>query len=471
MNNIFQNQIASAGQALGNLGGLWVALVLVLVAYSPAAPAPVSAPVSSPAPAAPVTGTLQVNISGLPAGVAANVEVNGPESFSQTLAQTTTLSKLKSGTYSFTLNAVKPDSATFSDSGSPASLSFEASVGGSVNLNYGCSSVKPPDATLDRLFQLDTGKANYTCADLAAIRRFESSPSFAPIANLEGLQYATGLTHLDLSFNGLSTFPAGVFDNLTNLSILNLQNNPRNSRLSTLPAGLFDQLTNLTRLNLSGNIIETLPAGVFDRLTKLTHLNLSRNILVALPDSFANLAALEELSLSDNRLSALPSSLVGKLPTLKALAVHFNCLATQQNPVKAALDTFGRPLVRDEQPREGCPQKTINFSSLQARLLTDNRNAPNQTDTVLVRISIDGVAQGGFDFEIGERTLRPQETAAINKTLIVNSELKIEVFARGNPNKSIGEAVLPIDADYAPRINRFSLLGSGSVYVLTLNQH
>lgn len=477
MKNTLQRQTASANRLGGSStargmtgmknsawGLVLLALTLALGACSPAAPAPV------PAPVAPVTGTLQVNISGLPAGVAANVVVSGPDSFSQVLTQTTALNKLISGTYTFTINAVKPDSATFSDTGSPASLKFEASVGGSIALNYGCSSVKAPDATVDKIFQLDTRKADYTCADLAQLKRFEASPSFAAIADLEGLQYATGLTFLDLSFNRLSSLPAGIFDRLSNLQELILHNNRRSSQISTLPTGIFDKLTNLTRLDLSGNNIETLPPGIFDRLSKLTQLNLSNNGLKTLPDGFANLAALEQLELASNSLSALPASLVVKLPTLKGLSIHTNCFATQQNPIKAALATFkAQPLIADESPQQlGCPQKTITLSSLKAQLLSDNRTDPSQTDTVFLKISIDGVDQG--DFGVGEKTLHPQETLSINKTLFVNTALKIEIFAKGSPNKSIGEAVLPIDADYAPGVNKFSLLGSGSVYVLTLDQ-
>ena len=49
--------------------------------------------------------------------------------------------------------------------------------------------------------------------------------------------------------NQLSELPDGVFDNLTNLEELYLQNN----QLNDLPDGIFSRLTSLTTLDLNGN--------------------------------------------------------------------------------------------------------------------------------------------------------------------------------------------------------------------------
>ena len=64
----------------------------------------------------------------------------------------------------------------------------------------------------------------------------------------------------------LTVLPAGVFDELTALTTLNLRNNS----LTALPAGVFDKLTALTDLDLSfSDSLTALPAGVFDKLTAL----------------------------------------------------------------------------------------------------------------------------------------------------------------------------------------------------------
>ncbi|MYI42444.1 MAG: T9SS type A sorting domain-containing protein [Rhodothermaceae bacterium] len=59
--------------------------------------------------------------------------------------------------------------------------------------------------------------------------------------------------------------PAGLFDELTSLTLLGLSDND----FSTLPDGLFDELTALTELSLSNNDLSTLPDGLFDELIEL----------------------------------------------------------------------------------------------------------------------------------------------------------------------------------------------------------
>jgi photosystem II stability/assembly factor-like uncharacterized protein len=70
----------------------------------------------------PGSGSLTVNVTGLPAGQRARVTVTGPDSFSQTLTETTTLTSLPSGTYSI--------SAVILASSSTANLVFVPIVSG-----------------------------------------------------------------------------------------------------------------------------------------------------------------------------------------------------------------------------------------------------------------------------------------------------------------------------------------------------
>jgi hypothetical protein len=79
---------------------------------------------------APGSGSLTVNVTGLPSGEVGNVTVTGPDSFSQTFTETTTLTSLPSGTYTI--------SAAIIASGSVANLVFVPTVSGSpavVNAN------------------------------------------------------------------------------------------------------------------------------------------------------------------------------------------------------------------------------------------------------------------------------------------------------------------------------------------------
>ncbi|MCY3887788.1 MAG: putative Ig domain-containing protein, partial [Chloroflexi bacterium] len=161
--------------------------------------------------------------------------------------------------------------------------------------------------------------ATITSAQLATItqlghRRIAESFTALQAGDLAGL---TGLTHLTLTgryifsdeendfitTGRLATLPAGVFDDLTNLTRLSLYN----TQVAVLPPGIFDQLTKLTRLEIGNNRIGALPPGVFDALPLLTHLYLQRNQLTALPPNvFAGLTRLQGFRLMPNPFPSPP---------------------------------------------------------------------------------------------------------------------------------------------------------------------
>lgn len=151
------------------------------------------------------SGVLRVVVSGLPAGVDADVRVSGPGGFSRSLTATTDLS-VPSGTYRFSVSSVTPDSATFAGaSGNPGEIAFDASAGETVTLAYACTAVDPPDPNLHAALQDATGKSEYACADLAALTGLTATNK--GVAGLEGLQYAVGLTSLLLNNNQLASLP------------------------------------------------------------------------------------------------------------------------------------------------------------------------------------------------------------------------------------------------------------------------
>ena len=83
----------------------------------------------------------------------------------------------------------------------------------------------------------------------------------------------------------LKSLPDGVFNKLTELTVLHLYGN----KLQSIPSGVFDKLTQLTRLELDQNQLKSLPMGIFDKLTKLTQLELYSNQLKSVSDSMWNL--------------------------------------------------------------------------------------------------------------------------------------------------------------------------------------
>ncbi len=107
------------------------------------------------------------------------------------------------------------------------------------------------------------------------------------------------LTGLDLSDNGLTTLPEGVFSQFDSLRALNLYGN----QLTSLPPRIFAGLTKLQQLWLYENQLATLPPGIFAGLINLQILLLNSNQLVTLPPGiFAGLTRLQNLWLFGNQL-------------------------------------------------------------------------------------------------------------------------------------------------------------------------
>ena len=176
---------------------------------------------------------------------------------------------------------------------------------------------------------------------------FDDLPNLTEI-NLRGNQLSlqTGifdglnnLTVLNLASNDLSSLPKGIFDELNNLTTLNLASNELSSLIPTIvggipdipffrkPSAIFDELTNLTTLNLASNELSALPAGVFDELTNLTSLSIGGNDLSSLSeDIFDELTRVTKLDLTSNDLSSLPAGIFDQLTNLISLDLSYNDL-------------------------------------------------------------------------------------------------------------------------------------------------
>ena len=94
----------------------------------------------------PSTGTLQVNILGLPAGVNASANVTGTD-FAQALTATTTLNDRTPGSYTVAASNVSSGTATFAPtvSGSPATVTAGSTA--TVNVSY-AQNLKPGSLTI-----------------------------------------------------------------------------------------------------------------------------------------------------------------------------------------------------------------------------------------------------------------------------------------------------------------------------------
>ncbi len=180
------------------------------------------------------------------------------------------------------------------------------------------------------------------------------------ILSVEGLQYLTGLSNIDLSQNfitQITAFPTSdslarlVLDDnalteLPDLSMLSALKTfqVKRNQLTSLPdlssngkltqlyvqsneISVIPDLSNLQELwslNVSSNNIAVLPA--LDSLKKLAELDVADNQLTEIP-SLENLSALTFLSLSKNQLSALPAvNAVNLIQTIELERNNFEVL-------------------------------------------------------------------------------------------------------------------------------------------------
>lgn len=113
------------------------------------------------------------------------------------------------------------------------------------------------------------------------------------------------LTWLDLRMNRIKLTP-NIFEKLQNLNYLELANN----NLSRLPGNIFRSLKNLTRLLLWGNNLKNLSKDAFKNAVTVEELDLNQNDIAQMqPDVFEYLTGLKTINLSANRFISLPGTL------------------------------------------------------------------------------------------------------------------------------------------------------------------
>jgi hypothetical protein len=111
--------------------------------------------------------------------------------------------------------------------------------------------------------------------------------------------------------------------NITTLDTLNLHN----TGLTKLEPDVFNQLGRLRVLYLSGNQLQNLDYRLFENLTELNLLDLSYNLLIFLPSDermFQSQERLETLALNNNQLTYLHAGLLKPLRSLRKLYLSGN---------------------------------------------------------------------------------------------------------------------------------------------------
>ena len=191
----------------------------------------------------------------------------------------------------------------------------------SVQVGAASQAVSIPDANLRAAIETALGKARgapITEAEMASLTRLEAPNK--NISDLTGLEYATGLTRLDLYSNELSGSLPSWLGNFTNLQWLSLGGNELSG---SLPSWLGN-LTNLQYLNLSGNELSGSLPSWLGNLTNLQLLYLGGNEFSGTLPSLGNLTNLRSLWLHFNQLSGSLPSWLGNLTNLQELRLNEN---------------------------------------------------------------------------------------------------------------------------------------------------
>nr|ACT64130.1 Toll-like receptor 9 [Trematomus bernacchii] len=147
-------------------------------------------------------------------------------------------------------------------------------------------------------------------------------------------QNLTNLTYLDISNNELKSISALVVCNLPqSLEELSISKN----KLNNFPWENIKTLSNLSHLNLSHNFLDSLPNKVIDFGAHFTLLDLSHNHLSVIPDDFFSIAeSLNYLYLSHNQIKALNHQF---LPPAFKNGSALQILTLHANPFKCDCDT------------------------------------------------------------------------------------------------------------------------------------
>ncbi len=165
----------------------------------------------------------------------------------------------------------------------------------------------------------------------------------------------TQLEQLDLGFNNLQTLPQGIFDNLGELMMLNLSDNQLNALPANLfsnspylgeisiarnqltaqsfasPNTVFDNLSELFILQMEFNPLGSIPAGWFDDLTNLEYLGIFNDHLNVLPAGlFNNTTKLTSIDMVENNFTSFPAGLFSPLTNLQELLI-ISCKLTSDS--------------------------------------------------------------------------------------------------------------------------------------------
>lgn len=179
----------------------------------------------------------------------------------------------------------------------------------------------PSDVTLD-IDGIHFGALPELTADFSHVKQLQFSNFYLQPGFNGFLRRFHGLTSLKLSSTHLLEIPSSIFD-LDSLTHLNLGGN--SITLSVEEAGKLSEMTQLNVLDLNNNPLGEVPD--FTHMNQLQQLNLRNTRLSTWPSGLETLQELTNLDLRENNLTALPQSYFQLPPErLRSTYVHGNPL-------------------------------------------------------------------------------------------------------------------------------------------------
>ncbi|MDE2997525.1 MAG: leucine-rich repeat protein [Gemmatimonadota bacterium] len=209
---------------------------------------------------------------------------------------------------------------------------------------------------------------------------------------------------LNLGYKSISVLKSGDFGGLSSMTTLYLNNN---YSLTSLPEDLFDGLSSLKFLNMQDNGLTSLPENAFDGLSSLQRISLYNNELTTLPNGlFEGVTRLTSLHLQGNSADPLPLSVsLEKVGANQVKAVA---------PTGAPFDIVLPLSVTNGSISGGATTVAISTGSAESQPLTVTRTS-GTTAAVTVNIgTLPGLPNGHFGY-----------------ALVKSSDLPLEIFGSG----------------------------------------
>lgn len=208
--------------------------------------------------------------------------------------------------------------------------------------------------------------------------------SYNRLSVIHSSVFALPLIDLNLKGNLLQQLPLEI-GHLHRLSSLDISEN----KISCLPAE-FSRLTSLTKLDISKNVIDILDSSWFEEMYQLSDLNLSNNHINSIKQSLTlSLPSIVLLDIKQNQLTDMDWDI--SAPKLKDFCISFNKLALFSSSFLKSSNLMEVIDLRDNQ-LTSVPYDILSLKHLKRLDVTNNNISSLQPELGLLQLSVFMVA-------------------------------------------------------------------------------